>query len=101
MIHSALARPYTGYYPRIEQKAAALVESMVNNHGFADGNKRTTIILTYTLLKRSGFWLRSAEKKDTVNEELETMIIAAASGNMNYAEILDWFRERISKSSAI
>ena len=44
-IESAIARPYSGYHRAIGRKAAALVESMVGNHGFADGNKRTTLIL--------------------------------------------------------
>jgi death-on-curing protein len=45
MIESALARPYSGYHRLIASKAAALVESFAKNHGFADGNKRTTVIL--------------------------------------------------------
>jgi len=64
LIESALARPYTGYYPRIWQKAAALVESMARNHGFADGNKRTTLILLHTLLQRSGYTLEAVGCED-------------------------------------
>ncbi|MSO89334.1 MAG: hypothetical protein EXQ89_05135 [Rhodospirillaceae bacterium] len=45
LIESAIARPYSGYYRSIVKKAAALLESMASNHGFADGNKRTTLIL--------------------------------------------------------
>jgi death on curing protein len=33
LIDSALARPYSGYYRKIEEKAAALVESFSTNHG--------------------------------------------------------------------
>ena len=43
LVESAIARSYTGYYLPIWKKAAALVESMAGNHGFADGNKRTTL----------------------------------------------------------
>jgi death-on-curing protein len=57
LVESAIARPYSGYHPRIWQKAAALVESMAGNHGFVDGNKRTTLILLYTLLSKSGYEL--------------------------------------------
>lgn len=33
LIESAIGRPYVGYYPSLHEKAAALLESLVNNHG--------------------------------------------------------------------
>ena len=57
MVESAVARPYSGYHLRIENKAAALVESVAQNHGFLDGNKRTSVILLHTLLNKSGYEL--------------------------------------------
>ncbi len=39
-LESALARPQTGYYADIIQEAAALWESLSQNHPFVDGNKR-------------------------------------------------------------
>lgn len=54
LIESALARPYTGYYRSIAKKAAALLESLVGNHGFIDGNKRTAIHMVGILLENSG-----------------------------------------------
>ena len=33
------------FYPDVEQKAAAILESIVNNHPFIDGNKRTGYVL--------------------------------------------------------
>jgi prophage maintenance system killer protein len=53
LVASAIERPYNGYYREIARKASALVQSMSGNHGFADGNKRTTIILTHLLLSRA------------------------------------------------
>ena len=46
LLESALARPATSYaghelYPGIFNKAAALLEALVQNHPFTDGNKRT------------------------------------------------------------
>ena len=55
LVESAIARPYSGYYPKLHQKAAALVQSMASNHGFADGNKRTTLILTHSLITNSNY----------------------------------------------
>ena len=39
-LESALARPQTGYYDDIIQEAAALWESLSQNHPFVDSNKR-------------------------------------------------------------
>ena len=44
LIEAAVGRPYTGYYPTIETKGAALLESLACNHGFIDGNKRTALV---------------------------------------------------------
>ena len=40
LVLSGLGRPYSGYHRPICRKAAALLESMVGNHGFVDANKR-------------------------------------------------------------
>ena len=55
-VASAVARPYSGYHRRIERKAAALVHSLVLNHGFLDGNKRTAVFMLCILLWNSGSW---------------------------------------------
>lgn len=39
-LESALARPRTGYYKDLIEQAAALWESLSQNHPFVDGNKR-------------------------------------------------------------
>ena len=39
-LESALHRPQTGYYDTLIHEAAALLESLVQNHPFVDGNKR-------------------------------------------------------------
>jgi len=39
-VEAAVFRPQTGYYNSLEEEAAALMESLANNHGFLDGNKR-------------------------------------------------------------
>jgi len=40
-LEAALFRPQTGYYPDLIAEAAALWESLSQNHPFVDGNKRT------------------------------------------------------------
>ena len=47
-VEAAVFRPQTGYYNSLEEEAAALMDSLGNNHGFLDGNKR--IAFTATLV---------------------------------------------------
>ena len=54
LIESAIARPYSGYHRAMRSKCPALLHSVVNNHGFTDGNKRTAWLLTELLIDRSG-----------------------------------------------
>lgn len=90
-IESAIGRPYSGYHRPIRRKAAALVESMAGNHGFADGNKRTTLILLGLLLGRSGYRLNAS------NHEVEEMILSVAKGELNFDGIHDWLKERVER----
>ncbi|MGE0723896.1 MAG: type II toxin-antitoxin system death-on-curing family toxin [Alphaproteobacteria bacterium] len=95
-VEAAVARPYTGYYRTISAKAAALVESLAQNHGFADGNKRTALSLALLLLNRSGYRLVTTPPG---NEEAEAvaMVRAAAKGTMRFVELESWFRQRIRR----
>jgi len=42
-LESALTRPQSGYYADLIQEAAALWESLSQNHPFLDGNKRVAV----------------------------------------------------------
>jgi death on curing protein len=94
LIEGAIARPYMGYYRSMERKAAALVESMARNHGFADGNKRTTLILMHTLLIRSGYVLRSINKVNR-NDAAEAMVLAVVKNEMSFDDLVAWFKARL------
>ena len=95
-IESAIARPYSGYYLGIRRKAAALVESMVGNHGFADGNKRTALILLNLLLERSGYRLTPAAKHGSVRKEAEDMLLDVAQRRLAFDGLVMWFGKRIT-----
>ena len=56
-LEAALFRPQTGYYPDLIAEAAALWESLSQNHPFVDGNKRTAFAVTYTFLAVNGLAL--------------------------------------------
>lgn len=49
-LEAALFRPQTGYYSDIIAEAAALWESLSQNHPFVDGNKRTAFAAMFTFL---------------------------------------------------
>ncbi len=53
-LESALHRPQTGYYETIVQEAAAFLESLVQNHPFVDGNKRTAFAVMDVFLRING-----------------------------------------------
>ncbi len=54
LLEAALYRPQTGYYADLIEEAAALWESLAQNHAFLDGNKRTPFAATYTFLAING-----------------------------------------------
>jgi death-on-curing protein len=56
-LEAALARPQSGHYRDIIERAAALLESLSQNHPFVDGNKRTAIAVTAAFLRVNGFRL--------------------------------------------
>jgi death on curing protein len=99
LVESALARPYSGYHRQIWQKAAALVQSMGgSNHGFVDGNKRTTLILLHTMVSNSGFYLAPIGGED-IEQAVEDIILAAATRHLALEELFEWFKARIQKIS--
>jgi death on curing protein len=57
-LEAALGRPQSGYYRDVIEQAAALLESLSQNHPFVDGNKRTAITVTAGFLRINGFGLK-------------------------------------------
>jgi death on curing protein len=67
LLKSAVARPRATFggddlYLDAFQKAAALMDSVVNNHPFLDGNKRTAITSVGLFLRLNGFHLAVSQK---------------------------------------
>ena len=54
LLEAALHRPQSGYYPDLIAEAAALWESLSQNHAFVDGNKRVGFDATYAFLAVNG-----------------------------------------------
>lgn len=91
---SAIGRPYSGYYRSLARKCAALVQSMAGNHGFTDGNKRTTLILLDLMIQRSGYGWRGIGLKE-LNVEVEELILTAARGKLDFDDAVRWFNARL------
>ena len=68
---------------------------MVINHGFADGNKRTGVLLTDLLIKNSGYRLEEADAHEDLGGSLKEIAVAVAPGELKHAAITKWFRRRI------
>lgn len=88
---SAIARPFSGFgqdafYPSPEEKASAIVESIVTNHPFIDGNKRTGYVLMRLMLMEHGKDILATQ------DEKYDFVIAVASGKLDYHQILAWIR---------
>jgi len=89
-VEAAVFRPQTGLYNSSEEEAAALMESLGNNHGFIDGNKRIAFTATDVFLRRNGLYI------DVSTPEGHEFI----DGSMNRSEfrfpqILEWIRQHI------
>lgn len=91
-IQSAIARPYSGYFRHIHEKAAALVHGVVSNHGFVDGNKRTALYLLNLLVTRSGYKLEIENQ-----EEFVVLIERVVVKEICMDALAEWFRERLFK----
>jgi death on curing protein len=61
-LESALHRPQTGYYDTIVHQAAALLESLMQNHPFVDGNKRVAFAGMDVFLRISGHVITADSK---------------------------------------
>lgn len=79
---------------KIEQKAAALVQSIACNHGFNDGNKRTALIVMALLLERSGYKLHPLRGED-LNRAVEDMILDVVNHRLDKTQLIQWFRDRL------
>jgi death-on-curing protein len=93
-LESALSRPFQTFdsvelYPSIIEKAASLLESLLANHPFVDGNKRTGYVLMRLFLKKN-------EMDIVADEETKyQFLIDVASGVKRYDDILIWLEDYV------
>ncbi len=82
LLESAVARPQTSVfgedaYASLEEKAAALLQSISRNHALVDGNKRLALVATLAFLGVNGRRLTMS------NDEAYDFVIAVATGELN------------------
>lgn len=90
-LESALARPQATFggedlYPDLWGKAAALMHSLINNHPFVDGNKRTALTATGIFLELSGWSLAAS------NEEALEFVRRVIAESLDPQEMAAWLR---------
>src|SRR6478752_8177762 len=83
LLEAALYRPRTGYYADLMEEAAALWESLSQNHAFVDGNKRVALAATDSFLRINGKFI-AARPLDIIAFLDERY----ATGTMNFDTLL-------------
>lgn len=91
MLKSALARPKATFdrkalYPGLFARASALMESLINNHPFLDGNKRTGISTAGIFLQINGWRLVAT------SDELESVTLQIAKKELTREELAGWLK---------
>lgn len=87
-LDAALFRPQSGYYKDLIAEAAALWESLSQNHPFIDGNKRTAFMATFVFLYTNGIRLTATA------DDAETFILGLyETGTFTYDAVEIWLRD--------
>ena len=95
-LESAIAQPRMTFggedlYPTIVDKAAAQGFSIVMNHPFVDGNKRTGHAAMEIFLVLNGLEINAS------TDEQEAIILALASGELDRDIFTNWLQQSIKE----
>jgi death on curing protein len=99
LLESAIAQPTASFgggflHQDIFEMAAALHFSLVSNHPFVDGNKRTALVAMLTFLDTNGYSLLQPFHM------LVDITLAVASGSMSKAQVAQLLRECAAQSDS-
>jgi death on curing protein len=91
ILESAINRPYQTFdgqelYPSPIDKAAAIFESLISNHPFIDGNKRTAYVMMRLVLKEGKMDINLTQ------DQKFDFVIKAAKGEFTYDQIRTWIK---------
>jgi death on curing protein len=86
-LESALYRPQTGYYETLIHEAAALCESLVQNHPFVDGNKRVAFAVVDVFLRINAYTI-AASSAAIYGQVMKRL----RQGNFDLEHLVPWLR---------
>lgn len=94
LLQAAIARPFGGFgeaefYQTPEEKAGSLLESIVKNHPFVDGNKRTGYVLMRLLLLQFGKDIQATQ------DEKYEFVVGVAAGQVDLTEVVAWIKAKV------
>ena len=92
-LESALHRPQTGYYDTLIHEAAALLESLVQNHPFLDGNKRVAFAVADVFLRINGFAIAASS-----TAIYDRMIELLEAGTFDMEHLVPWLQEVVERA---
>lgn len=92
-LEAAVFRPQTGHYEDPIAEAAALLESLIQNHPFLDGNKRTAVAAADVHIRLNGFELGG----DSM-EHQRHLVSLMERGNLDWRTIDAWLRDNAEES---
>jgi len=73
-------------YPSVHDKAAAIIRSIIGDHPFTDGNKRTAMLAGLTFLEINGYEFMAHDG------ELEDFAVQVAVEHLEVDAIAEWLR---------
>jgi death-on-curing protein len=92
LIESAVARPQASFdgedlYSSVFSKAASLLQSLLKNHAFVDGNKRTSLTAAGVFLQLNGYILENSHKEEV------KFAVEVDNKNLSLDQITFWLKE--------
>jgi death-on-curing protein len=93
-LESAIVRPFMTFetedlYPTPILQATALIESLIQNHPFLDGNKRIGYVMMRFFLMQNKIDLEATQS------EKYDFVMRIANGQLTFAQISDWISAKV------
>lgn len=78
-------------YPSIVDKAAAIIRGIIADHPFVDGNKRTAMLASLTLVALNQLHFKAQQG------EIEDFAVKVATERLDIPAIVTWLHEHTAK----